>query len=125
MSTESYSKDPKTVGIISSLLLSVAVLIALLFTGCATAPPQVRGSATLHGLRPSLLLTGPASGHWAEESEHPVITYKVRGTNCGHLATQVGESQVEDHGVFTLGVNESFCVLQLRRDQRVLFHAER
>jgi len=112
----------------SLMLVALAGLVlaaGFAFTGCATVTQQVRGSVAVSGLRPKLVVTGPARGHWAEESEHPVVAYKVRGTNCSQLAAQVGENQIEDHGVFMLAPNESLCAFPLRRDQRILFHGER
>ncbi len=117
-------KDNVTRGIISGLLLSVVTLVALLFVGCATVPvTQVHGDVAVE--HPTALLTGPATGHWAEQDEHPVIVYTVLGTDCTQLSAQAAEPTFVSHGSFTLASGETLCAIQLRDNQRVLFHAKR
>ena len=119
----SLPKSRTVVSITSAMLASVFVLVALLFTGCATARPQMHGDVAIE--HPTALITGPAVGHWAEQDEHAVIAYTVSGTDCTQLSAQRNEPSFVTHGTFALAAGETFCVIQLRDKQRVLFHAER
>jgi hypothetical protein len=110
-----------------SIIVSMLVALTFLFVcmaGCATQQPR-DFHATVQVGAPTLLVTGPAKGHWAEQDEHQVMTYTVLGTECDFLAAQTTGPVYASHGDFLLGPGVSLCAIQLRSNQSVLLHAER
>lgn len=108
--------------IIAVLAWSIGLGIAL--SGCASAPTRVHLDVPVSLEAPTFLLTGPARGHWAEQDEHSVVVYKVRGKDCKQMSA-AGVPEIDFHGSFELRKDESLCVLPLRTNQRLLLHGER
>lgn len=107
------------------MLLAFAGVLLALLVGCVVAPTtrQLHGDIPVSASNPTLIVNGPARGHWTEQDEGEIVVYVVPGNDCAHLAFSKGV-EVASRGRFSLSKGESFCAMPLRLNQHVLFHAE-
>ena len=118
-----FKQSTLVIALVVSILAWVLAL-GIALSGCAASPKKLHGSVPVSLEEPTLVLVGPAKGHWSEESEQPIVAYVVRGTDCKQLSA-AGTPAIDSSGQFELGENETLCVLPLRRSQRVAFHGVR
>ena len=109
-----------------TVLLIAAVGLTLGFfvfnAGCASTLKQVHFEKDVDAT--TLLMTGPARGHWSEESEHLLIVYTVLGNDCRSLPSKDIGTSLKSSGTFFLGPGASLCAAPLRSRQHVLIHGE-
>jgi len=104
-------------------LMGLVLAAGLAFGGCATGPQQIHGSVAVNRVTP--IISGPAHGHLAEESEKPVALFFVRGDNCMNPDGVTADLEFVSHIKFEVPVGYTLCAAPLDEHQRVLFHAER
>ena len=68
----------------------------------------------------TLVMTGPARGHWSEETSTNLIIFTVLGNDCRSLPARDIGSSISSQGTFLLGPGVSLCAVPLRDRQRIL-----
>ena len=96
------------------MLVALAGLVlasGFAFTGCATTPKQIHVSMPVNDL--TVVIQGPARGHFAEETERDLFVWTETGSTCLGGAIS-GRIERVSHGRFDLLDGQSLCASPVR-----------